>query len=62
LATVFAAFGLIFLLDLTLPGPVTAFVGVQAFWWLAAAITLIVRSGKISESLEEKEVTVSQAL
>jgi hypothetical protein len=62
LATVFAAVGLIFLLDLTLPGPVTAFGGVQAFWWLAAAITLIVRSGKISKSLEEKEVTVSQAL
>jgi hypothetical protein len=32
LATVFAACGVIFLLDLTLPGAVTAFGGVQAFW------------------------------
>jgi hypothetical protein len=41
LATAFAALGAIFLLDLTLPGAVTAFAGVQALWWLAAAITLI---------------------
>jgi hypothetical protein len=59
LSTAFAALGIIFLLDLTLPGAVTAFAGVQAFWWLAAAIALIVRSGKIPNSLETKEVVVS---
>ncbi|MGC1685377.1 MAG: hypothetical protein WA734_07150, partial [Candidatus Acidiferrales bacterium] len=42
LAIAFAALGIVFLLSLTLPGPVTAFAGVQALWWLAAAITLIV--------------------
>jgi hypothetical protein len=54
LAAAFAALGIIFLLDLALPGAVTAFGGVQALWWLAAAIGLIVRSGKISNSLETK--------
>lgn len=43
LATVFAVVGAIFLLRLTLPSAVTALGGVQALWWLAAAITLIVR-------------------
>jgi hypothetical protein len=62
LAAVFAALGIIFLLDLTLPGAVTAFAGVQAFWWLAAAITLMVRSGKIQNGVGKKEVTFSQAL
>jgi hypothetical protein len=59
LATVFAVLGVVFLLDLTLPGAVTAFAGVQALWWLAAAITLIIRSGKIQNSVEKKEVAVS---
>jgi hypothetical protein len=59
LATAFATLGIVFLLDLTLPGPVTAFAGVQSFWWLAAAITLIVRSGKIPSSVEKEEVAVS---
>lgn len=52
LAVAFAALGMIFLLTLTLPGPVLASGGVQAFWWLAAAITLIVRSGKIPNTQE----------
>ena len=60
LATAFAALGVIFLPSLTLPGPVTAFAGLQALWWLAAAVTLIVRGGKISNILETKEVAVSQ--
>ena len=60
LATAFAALGVIFLLDLTLPGAVTAFAGVQALWWLAAAVTLIVRSGRIANGAGEKEVAVSQ--
>jgi len=50
LAAAFAALGVTFLLRLTLPGPVTAFAGVQALWWLAAAITLVVRSGRIPNS------------
>jgi hypothetical protein len=54
LGIAFAALGIIFLLDLTLPAAVAAFAGVPALWWLAAAITLIIRSGKITNSLEEK--------
>lgn len=54
LAAAFAALGIIFLLDLTLPGAVTAFAGIQALWWLAAAIALIVQSGRIPSSLETK--------
>ena len=59
LAACFATLGVVFLLHMTLPGPVTAFAGVQALWWLAAAITLIVRSGEIPNSVNH-EVVVSQ--
>lgn len=62
LAAAFAALGIIFLLDLTLPGPVTAFAGVQALWWLAAAITLMVRSGRTANSTGEKEGAVFTGL
>jgi len=44
----FATLGVEFLLTLVLPMWVTAFAGVQAIWWLAAAISLIKRSGKIA--------------
>jgi hypothetical protein len=54
LAIALAALGAIFLLDLTLPGAVTAFAGVQALWWFAAGITLIIRSGKILNSAETR--------
>jgi len=47
LAASFAVTGIAFLFTMTLPAPVTAFAGVQALWWLAAAITLLVRSGRI---------------
>jgi hypothetical protein len=40
----FGALGMIFLLQLVLPLWVTAIAGVQAIWWLAASISLIVRS------------------
>ena len=60
LATAFAALGVIFLLDLTLPVAVTAFAGVQALWWLAAAITLIIRSWKIPNSVGKKDFAVSE--
>jgi hypothetical protein len=56
LAACFATLGVVFLLYLTLPGPVTAFAGVQALWWLAAAITLMVRSGKIPNSVNHEVV------
>lgn len=59
LAAAFAGLGVIFMLRLALPDAVTAFGGVQALWWLAAAVTLIVRGGKFP-SIEGKEtVTVS---
>jgi len=48
LAAVFAALGAGYMLQLTLPGFVLGFAGVQALWWLAAAITLIVRSATLS--------------
>lgn len=43
LAAIFGGLGVAFLLDLTLPAPVTAVAGVQALWWLAAAVTLLLR-------------------
>ena len=49
LATTFAVLGVAFLLTLMLPTAVTAFAGVQALWWLAAAVALIARSGKTSQ-------------
>lgn len=48
LAAVFAVLGVVFLLRLTLPDAVTAFAGVQALWWFAAAVALIARSRKTS--------------
>jgi len=52
LAIAFSALGVIFLLHLALPGAVTAFAGVHALWWLAAAITIIARSGKMGSTLD----------
>lgn len=46
LAIAFAILGAVFLLTLTLPVGVTAFAGVQALWWLAAAVALISRSAR----------------
>jgi hypothetical protein len=40
----FAALGVAFVLTLTLPGWVLALGSIQAIWWLAAAVTLIVRT------------------
>jgi hypothetical protein len=49
LGVAFALVGALSLFSLTLPMAVTAFAGVQTLWWLAAAITLVVRSeGKIA--------------
>jgi hypothetical protein len=49
LAAIFAVLGIAFLHTLVLPNGVTAFAAVQALWWLAAAITLIARSGKVAQ-------------
>ena len=46
LAAIFSSLGVIFLVTLTLPVGVTAVAGVQALWWLAAAIALVVQSGR----------------
>ena len=54
LGAAFAALGAVFMLRLTLPASVTALAGVQGLWWLAAAITLIVRGGKIPNSHESR--------
>ena len=50
LAASFSVLGIRFMLTMTLPAPVTAFAGVQALWWLAAAITLMVRSNKLPDA------------
>ena len=50
LGAAFAAMGVAFLRTLMLPAKVTASAGVQALWWLAAAITLILRSGEQSHN------------
>jgi hypothetical protein len=46
LSIAFAALGVILLLALTLRAAVTAVAGLQAIWWLAAAITVIARKRK----------------
>lgn len=42
----FAFLGVAFLYDLALPSAVTAFAGLQAFWWLGAAILLFARPNR----------------
>lgn len=44
LGTAFAVLGAVFLLTLVLPPAVTAFAAIQALWWVAAAITLLVQT------------------
>ena len=39
----FAVLGIVFLLHLILPVWVTAIAGIQAFWWLASSIVIIIR-------------------
>jgi len=54
LGAAFAILGVVFLYSLTLPAAVLAFAGIQTFWWLAAAITLIARTEKTSDSASVK--------
>jgi hypothetical protein len=49
LAIGFGATGVLFMLTLRLPDAVTAAGSVQPVWWLAAAITLMLRSSSISQ-------------
>jgi hypothetical protein len=51
LGIAFVILGAVFLLALTLPTAVTASAGVQAIWWLAAAITLLVRANPVPNRL-----------
>jgi len=60
LGAAFAILGVVFLYNLTLPAAVLAFAGIQTLWWLAAAITLIIRAVKASDtaSVKERELLV----
>lgn len=44
IGVLFAMLGVIFLLQLVLPLWVTAIAGIQAFWWLGAAVMIIVKT------------------
>jgi hypothetical protein len=63
LGAAFAILGVVFLFTLTLPAAVLAFAGIQTLWWLAAAITLIVRTEKTSDTapMKEKESSAASA-
>jgi hypothetical protein len=50
LAGVFAVLGAAFMLRLILPNYITAFAGVQALWWFAAAFALIARRQTLSKA------------
>jgi hypothetical protein len=52
LAVGFGVAGVVFLMHLVLPDLVTACGAVQPLWWLAAAIALMVRSGKIDRAAD----------
>src|SRR5579863_6094471 len=52
LGTGFAIVGMTSLLTLTLPASITALGSVQAIWWFAAGVTLIVRSKRVAQALE----------
>ena len=58
LAVTFSALGIAFQLRLVLPSTVTAFADVRTTWWLVAAITLIARSGTISQVVERESQKV----
>lgn len=62
LAITFAVLGITFQFTLVLPAAVTAFAGVQALWWLAAAVALISRSGKISLVSEDKLANANEPM
>lgn len=51
LAATFLVLSGVFLLHLILPDGVTAFGAIQALWWLAAAVTLVIRAPKALTSI-----------
>ena len=62
LAVAFAGLGAIFLFALTLPDAVTALAGVPAMWLLAAAITLLARTGKQRGSQSQELRTAKSSI
>jgi len=52
----FALIGMVGLLTLALPASITSLGSIQALWWLAAAFSLLFRSGRVSaiDHLEDK--------
>ena len=62
LAVVFAGLGAIFLFTLTLPEAVTVLAGVQAIWFLAAAITLVARNRKLRGSQSQELRTAKSSI
>ena len=48
LGMAFVLVGILFLYHLVLPPWVTAFAGIQVFWWLSASITLMAKARKLS--------------
>jgi hypothetical protein len=57
LGAAFAIAGVVTLLSLSVPVVVQAAASIQVVWWVAAAITLIVRMGKASVTVPVKEQT-----
>ena len=55
LGATFAILGLLTIRDLVLPTPVTAFAAVQALWWFAAGVALIIRSNRLP--IEDEALT-----
>jgi hypothetical protein len=48
LGAIFAVLGITFQQTLILPNAVTGFAGIQALWWVAAAVALMVRGGRLA--------------
>jgi hypothetical protein len=62
LGAIFSALGAAYMLRLTLPGFVLAFAGVQALWWLAAAVTLVCRRGSPPESENRRQPMIEKSV
>ena len=54
LGVAFVILGIVFLNNLVLPLAVQAFAGVQALWWLAAGIIMIIQTARTPEFASEK--------
>ncbi len=47
IGAIFALVGVASLLSLALPASITSLGSIQALWWLAAALSLLLRGGRI---------------